>query len=97
MQHGAAAGPTGWWGEPNGLVIRWRDSEIPDCAGLIPNAVVIRGHDVEAVLFWPEIVVVGLPARSHILPIRVLAFEFVAEQDAVRIRETQGRAGMIRL
>ena len=56
--------------EPEGLVIRRRDAEIPAGAGLVPDAVVIAGNDAEAVLLRREAAVVGSAPASSRIPSR---------------------------
>src|SRR6476469_10295011 len=65
--------------EPRGLVEGRGDGEIQQGAFLVPHSAVIRGHQAEAVGAWREVRVDRLATVAGILPIVVVAFQFVAE------------------
>jgi hypothetical protein len=63
------------------LVKRRKDDKASFCAGLIPNAVIVAGDHVKAVIARWQVGVKSLPPILWILPVRIMSLEFVAKAD----------------
>ena len=77
--------------EPIRVVERRADDDGERDAGLIPDAVVIGGDHLEAIAAARHVRVVGDAARARFDPVAIVAFEPVAEADALRHRVAQRR------
>src|SRR4029450_13461418 len=77
--------------EPRGLVEGRGDGKIQQRTFLVPHAAVVRGYQAEAVGAWREGRVDRLATVAGILPIFVVAFQFVAELNLLRGDEAQSR------
>src|SRR5271166_4659969 len=81
--------------EPGGLEIRRGDGEIERVASFVPHAAVIRGDDAKAVAPRRQIAIEGLPAIAHVLPVAIVAFQFVFEM--VLLWRDQAESGIVDL
>src|SRR4029450_12723412 len=77
--------------EPRGLIEGRGDGEIQQRTFLVPHAAVVRGHHAEAVVAWREVRVDRRATVAGILPLVVVAFQFVAELNLLRGDEAQRR------
>src|SRR4029434_924641 len=77
--------------EPRGLVEGRGDGEVQQRTFLIPHSAVIRGHQAESVGAWREVRVDRLATVAGILPLVIVAFQFVAELNLLRGDEAQRR------
>src|SRR5215203_3497562 len=78
--------------EPSRLVERGKDGEVQRRALFVPDAVVVGGHDVEAIAPGAQIGKQGLTACSGFLPAAaILSLEPITKSDLFRHGEAQGR------
>ena len=74
--------------KPPGLVEGRNDADGEDAADFVPDAVVVCGDDVEAIVAGREVGIVGGAARAGVLPIFVEIFEAITEADFFGSAET---------
>src|SRR3979409_1606467 len=77
--------------EPVRLVPGRRDAEVQDCAGGIPDTVVIACDYVKPVSAWAKVTIERLSSCSGFLPSSIAALQFVAKAHFLRNYKAQRR------
>src|SRR5262249_31903574 len=77
--------------KPARLVVRRSNREIKRRSRLVPHAAVVARYHAESVFLRRQIAIKRLPPVSHVLPIAVPAFQFVAETHLLRRHQAQRR------
>ena len=77
--------------EPGGLIICGSDFEIECSAFFIPDARIVRGDHLEPVVSRTQITVKSLAPGLRILPLPVVAFQFVSKLHLLRSDKAQSR------
>src|SRR5262245_5842303 len=81
--------------EPGGLVVRRGYRQADEGSGLVPDTAIVAGDHAEAIFAGTKIVVERLPARAHVLPVRIVALELDAK--TVPFRRNEAERGVVNL
>src|SRR6266853_6346141 len=75
--------------EPSGLVVRWGDRKIQECARLVPHPAVVASRHAEAVAARAEVRILYLAVVDDLPPVPVLRLQLEAEVNLLRCDQAQ--------